>query len=369
MGSSHSHSGPDPNDVQRALNDANNAREAAQLAKDQAQREAERERREAQEARDWAQQDSLARMEADRMGREARKREQEALQREEEAKCAREEAERAARALEEAVAEAERGHKAADEARQAAEERLMRGIPPELKPTTEQTQQLRERRGYRFGKDSLNIALVGESGVGKSMLLNAFRGLWPDDPGAAAVGINETTAEVEGYLNPRRPEVKWFDVPGANTPNISGWLYFMDQGLYIFDILIILFSDRFTETVGTLLSNAHRCGIPTFLVRTKADQLVSSLKTDRRGRRLDNESARKILVEETRDMVEQNLVTLQLPLQPVFVVSASGMRGWVTEGDTTNVIDEQAIYQALFREPHCLMRHPFCQGHDSHSSF
>ena len=342
MGSSHSHSyEPDPNEVQRALNET----EAAQRAMDQALREA-------QEARDWEQRDSLARMEAERMEREARQREQEARQREEEANCAREEAERAAQALAEAVAEAERVYKAADEARQAAEERLMRGIPPELEPTIEQMQQLRERNGYRFGKDALNIALVGESGVGKSTLLNAFRGLWPDDPGAAAVGINETTAEVEGYLSPRHPEVKWFDVPGANTPNISGWLYFMDQGLYIFDILVILFSDRFTETVGTLLSNAHRCGIPAFLVRTKADQLASSLKNDRRGRRLDNQQVRKLLVEETRDMVEQNLVTLKLPLQPVFVVSTSGMREWVTEGDTTNVIDEQALYQALFREPH-----------------
>jgi energy-coupling factor transporter ATP-binding protein EcfA2 len=278
-----------------------------------------------------------------------------AQRRVEEAQQAREKAERDARSWDDRAANAEKARKAADEERQAAdrarlaaEERLALGIPPDVRPTAEQVQQSRERLGY--GKHALNIALVGESGVGKSALLNAVLGLWPDDPGAAAVGVDETTAEVQGYVDPRHPQVKWFDVPGANTPTISGWLYFMDQNLYIFDVLVILFSDRFTQTIGTLLRNAHQSGIRTFLVRTKADQLIQNLKTERRTRRPNYAQIKKKFIDDTQAMVYNNLMKLGLPLQPVFIVSVTGMRELVTEGDITNVIDEQVVYQTLFPE-------------------
>jgi predicted GTPase len=322
----------------RAAEQARREAEQARRDAEQARRDVEQAQREAQEARNQAQQDSSAREEAER-------REQEAQRKEEAAEQARQEAERVARSWEETAANAERAREAAEEARQAAEERLRQGIPPEFRPTNEQMQQSRERYGY--GTHALNIAVVGESGVGKSALLNAVRGLWPEDPGAAAVGVDETTAVVQGYVDPHHPQVKWFDVPGANTPNVSGWLYFMNQSLYIFDVLVILFSDRFTQTVGTLLSNAHQCLIRTLLIRTKADQLIHNLRRDRRGRLTDAE-AKRIFIARTREMVYNNLNTLRLPLQPVFVVSEDGMRDWVTAGNTTNIIDEQVIYQSLF---------------------
>jgi glucan-binding YG repeat protein len=326
--------------AERAAEQARRESERARMELQQARRDANQARREAQEAQNWAQRDSSAREQAEGRAQEAR-------QRQEGAERARQEAERAARSWEEAAANAEQAREAAEQAKKAAEERLRQGIPPEIRPTSEQMQQSRERHGY--GTHALNIAVVGESGVGKSALLNAVRGLWPEDPGAAAVGVDETTADVQGYVDPSHPHVKWFDVPGANTPNISGWLYFMNQSLYIFDVLIILFSDRFTQTVGTLLSNAHQCSIPTMLVRSKADQLIRNLKKDRRGR-LTDADAKKIFIDRTRDMVYKNLSMLKLPLQPVFVVSEEGMRDWVTARNSTNVIDEQAIYQSLFPE-------------------
>jgi predicted GTPase len=353
----------DREQAQRDREQAQRNAERAQRDREQAQKDKEQAQRDAQEARDQVQQAGVARLEAaEQREKEAREREREACEREvdarrraEEAERAKEETERTARRWEEIAANAEGARKAAEgaaqaaeKARQAAEERLMRGIPPDVRPTAEQIQQSREHHGY--GKHALNIALVGESGVGKSALLNAVRGLWPDDPGAAEVGVDETTAEVQGYVDQRHPEVKWFDVPGANTPHISGWLYFMDQHLYIFDVLVIVFSDRFTQTIGTLLRNAYQCGIRTFLVRTKADQLIQNLKNERRMRRLNDAQAKKKFVDDTQAMVYKNLRKLELPLQPVFIVSTTGMRDWVTEGDITNVMDEQVIYQTLFPE-------------------
>lgn len=41
----------------------------------------------------------------------------------------------------------------------------------------------------------MNLAVVGNSGVGKSLLINRLRRLRPQAEGWAAVGVNETTRE------------------------------------------------------------------------------------------------------------------------------------------------------------------------------
>jgi hypothetical protein len=33
----------------------------------------------------------------------------------------------------------------------------------------------------------------------------------------------------------------WFDVPGAGTLNVPSWQYFNEQGLFVFDIVILVY--------------------------------------------------------------------------------------------------------------------------------
>ncbi|KAF8963407.1 immunity-related GTPases-like protein, partial [Flammula alnicola] len=189
-------------------------------------------------------------------------------------------------------------------------------------PTPQDVQKFRNRYGYVQGK--FHIAVIGESGMGKSSLLNSLRGVSPRNYGYASVGVNETTKFVQGYPDPQEPKTMWYDVPGANTPGISGWTYFIDHGLFIFDALIVTFSDRFTETVGTLIKNANGCGIPIFLVRTKADQILHNLVVDSEGS-LSETSARKILISSTREMVTTNLSKANLARIPVYITSKQAM--------------------------------------------
>ncbi|KAF9047496.1 immunity-related GTPases-like protein, partial [Panaeolus papilionaceus] len=173
-----------------------------------------------------------------------------------------------------------------------------------------------------------NIAIVGESGMGKSTLLNAVRGLLSGDPGAAVTGFNESTTIIQGYPDPRNSSIIWYDVPGADTPSINGWRYFTQQGLYIFDALVVVFCDRFTQTAGTLISNAESCNIPIFLVRTKADQILRDIQADSDGE-VKEEEARGICLRETERMVQENLSKIGVSHRRTYVVSRPGMKAFV----------------------------------------
>ncbi|CAI5781149.1 interferon-inducible GTPase 5-like [Podarcis lilfordi] len=62
------------------------------------------------------------------------------------------------------------------------------------------------------GKRTLDIAIVGDSGVGKSSLVNALRNM-ADDEGAAAVDVIKDTREPTGYLYSQYPDVTLWDLP------------------------------------------------------------------------------------------------------------------------------------------------------------
>ena len=55
----------------------------------------------------------------------------------------------------------------------------------------------------------MNLAVVGNSGVGKSLLINRLRRLRPQAEGWAAVGVNETTREPSMSGSSREGQSRW----------------------------------------------------------------------------------------------------------------------------------------------------------------
>jgi energy-coupling factor transporter ATP-binding protein EcfA2 len=139
----------------------------------------------------------------------------------------------------------------------------------------------RERIQYELGK--WHVAVCGTSGSGKSSLINAFRGVRPRDASAARVGVTETTLEVTRYPDPRSElpysRFVWYDLPGDGTVAVSNGQYFETQELFAYDCIIIVYGERFTNIVD-IIEKCLFSGIPTFIVRSKADQLIGNMIQD-----------------------------------------------------------------------------------------
>ncbi|KAI6045815.1 interferon-inducible GTPase-domain-containing protein [Pisolithus marmoratus] len=374
--------------TERIQREAEEERQRARARKEEADRAMERIRKEMAETNERAMQARVeaeaaaaaAREDTEKLVQQAAAERERARQAEEEARrveaAAREEAERARQAAEEerlrvelAQAEAERARAvAAEEARKAiaameeAELRWKKGVRPVVTPSLEELERAKERIQYQEG--FFHFAVTGVAGSGKSSLVNAFRGLHNKDAGAAATGVTETTLETARYSDPNpNHQLLWFDIPGAGTPKVPDWQYFNEHGFFVFDCIIVLFDARFTMTDIAILSNARRFNIPTYIVRSKADQNIRNIMRDMGYNSDDDEDedrgrrnrlykvARKQYIEKTRESVRANLEDANLPNQEVYLVSNDTMLSCVTtQTPPKKVIDEIELLADIFTQ-------------------
>ena len=244
---------------------------------------------------------------------------------------------------------------------EVAENNLREGVRPVVWPTLAELRAAKERLGYEEGL--FHFAIAGIAGSGKSSLANAVRGLRNNDEGAAPTGVVETTSAVGRFPDPdpKHPFV-WYDVPGAGTLAVPDWQYFTDQGLYIFDCIIVLFDTRLTATDVAILRNAARFDIPTYIVRSKALQHIRNLAVDMPGEDDDEDEddagsspaalqrAREAYIRETRVSIAQNLEAAKLPQQRVYLVDKDTLVKVVKDKPVKDPIDELELLHDLLAE-------------------
>ena len=257
--------------------------------------------------------------------------------------------------------------RAADQAREDAEERLRRGIQPVVIPTEKEIADAKSNVKYENGL--FHFAVAGSAGCGKSSLINAIRGLENKHADAAGTGVIETTDTIGRYPdpNPTYPFV-WYDIPGAGTLRQSDWLYFNTQGLFVFDCVVVLFDNRFSEIDIAILTNCRRFQIPTYIVRSKADVHIRNLMYDD-GYSSDHDdsirresmyaAARQRLVADTRETVRRNLKEADLPDQRVYIVSNRTLMPIVKDRSLSyRIIDELELMKDMI-EAACVRRCDF----------
>lgn len=138
----------------------------------------------------------------------------------------------------------------------------------------------------------VNFAIMGNSGVGKSSLMNKLFGYK-----ICEVGVNECTMESKAFdfdLNGLKG--KMWDVPGAGTDKFPAAEYIKRMGLRWFDGVVILTSGRWTEVDTNLFCAARDLGILTYIVRSKMDQTI-----------VDNQDDNDVAPEETMTAVRNSL--------------------------------------------------------------
>ena len=132
----------------------------------------------------------------------------------------------------------------------------------------------------------LNIAVTGQSGVGKSTFINAFRGIDNTDERAAPTGEVETTMKPKAYPHPTYPNVALWDLPGIGTPRYPADQYMKLVEFEKFDFFILVSDIRFNENDAKLAKEIKKMGKKFYFVRSKID---NSLRAAPRRQGYDEE--------------------------------------------------------------------------------
>ena len=128
---------------------------------------------------------------------------------------------------------------------------------------------------------ALNVAVIGQSGSGKSSFINVLRGIGHEQAGSASVGVVPTTTKKTPYPHPKRPNMTFWDLPGTGTPESNPDPYQEVVGDDNYDFFIIISSSRFSANDAFLAQKIQEKGKKFYFVRTKVD---SDLYNERKSK-------------------------------------------------------------------------------------
>ncbi|KAL0151625.1 hypothetical protein M9458_053026 [Cirrhinus mrigala] len=183
----------------------------------------------------------------------------------------------------------------------------------------------------RFFNVSLNVAVTGVTGSGKSSFVNALRGLKDDDVGAAPTGVTETTVEPTMYEHAEMPNVKIWDLPGIGSPNFKANKYLKDVKFNTYDFFIILTSVRFMENDIMLAKEIRKQKKGFYFVRSKIDNDISS---EKKKKGFDEQKVLSII----REDCQKNLKELGDP--KVFLISSYDLEEYDFES-LQNILEDE----------------------------
>jgi len=181
----------------------------------------------------------------------------------------------------------------------------------------------------------LNVAVIGNSGVGKSSFINAIRRLTADDEGAAEVGVTQTTVDIRSYSHPRNPLLKFWDLPGVGTDRFPRQTYLRDIDVDRFDSFLLITSTRFTENDTWLGKELCSRNKKYFFIRTKVGHDVSDNK--KAHPRTHSEEA---IVKEIRESTKKQLTENGCANVSVFLIDSHEVKEFDFERLEHHLVEE-----------------------------
>ncbi|CAM4700957.1 unnamed protein product [Leuciscus chuanchicus] len=179
-------------------------------------------------------------------------------------------------------------------------------------PPAENTNKLKSKL-KELENVTLNIAVTGMTGAGKSSFVNALRGLANDDGRAAPTGTTETTMKPNMYPHPFMPNVKIWDLPGIGSPKFRAKKYLKDVKFNTYDFFLIVTSERFKENDIELATAIQKSKKLFYFIRTKID---NDVRAESHKRNFDE----RMLLNNIREDCKSNL--LKVGISKIFLVSS-----------------------------------------------
>ncbi|XP_060589997.1 interferon-inducible GTPase 1-like isoform X3 [Ruditapes philippinarum] len=130
----------------------------------------------------------------------------------------------------------------------------------------------------KWASMELNVAVTGNSGVGKSSLINALRQLKPPNEGASFSGVFDSTTKCIKYIYPENPKVAFWELPCVETQWLTKERYFDEMNFPRFDVVIIVSAGRFQENDIWLGKELRSIRKNIIFVRTKIDIDITNIK-------------------------------------------------------------------------------------------
>uniref|UniRef100_A0AC34QF89 IRG-type G domain-containing protein n=1 Tax=Panagrolaimus sp. JU765 TaxID=591449 RepID=A0AC34QF89_9BILA len=190
-------------------------------------------------------------------------------------------------------------------------------------------EKLRAEARNKYQIDSVydyNFGITGQSGVGKSSLINALCGYDDYDSRAAPINIVECTNVVKRYPHPQLKHLVLYDLPGGGTTSNPFHTYFCDKRLYVFDCLLLVMSQRILETDLAIAKLALEMGTPVVFIRNKAEESLKTIKRDPKNHNMDEKSLIDLTISIIKDNIRKELKVANIENPQIFVIEAHSLR-------------------------------------------
>ncbi|WAQ98787.1 IIGP1-like protein, partial [Mya arenaria] len=164
----------------------------------------------------------------------------------------------------------------------------------------------------------VDIAIVGESGAGKSAFINALMGLTSDDRGAAAVGCYSKFRETNAHHLPWNVRISCWELPGIGLPSFSKDTFNLEENMRRYDLFILITSYRLRENDIWLARKVQGYNTPLYFVRTKIDIDITA---DKRAHPKTHDAVH--LISEIRKETKQHLQRNGIYLDEQFMIDSN----------------------------------------------